>query len=205
MKLYSKNGSCSMAVHVLLNELGVDVTIEPYEENGQPNPELKKLNPRGNVPVIQDGDFHMREGGAILTWLCDEHQSELLPKNGQARAYALQWLMFANATLHPAYGRAFFIMKQADADRAALLDKVVADIQSCWDELESHLEDQDYVCGESITVADILITVIANWSPMIPKDITFGPNCKGLFRRVSERPAYQKALGEEAIEYRVAA
>jgi len=31
----------------------------------------------------------------------------MLPKNGKERATALEWLCFANASLHPAYGKCF--------------------------------------------------------------------------------------------------
>ncbi len=203
--LYSKPGSCSMAVHTVINELGIDVNIEPYQIDGKTNPKLAKINPRGNVPVIEKGDFNMREGGAILAWLCDEHKSELLPASGEKRAEALQWLMFANATMHPAYARVFFLKAAADADRKMLMEKATDIIQKLWDELDEHLDGKDYVCGDSISVGDILLTVIANWSTMLPNKINFGKNCKALFTKVSQRPAFQAAMEDEGISYRIAA
>lgn len=206
--LYYKPGSCSMAVHVLLNELGQEVTLEPFKTpDGEINPELATINPRHQVPVIQDGNFSLREGGAILTWLCDEYQSDLLPRSGKARGEALQWLMFANATLHPAYGRAFILNGQEidESVKKELLADAVTRIQNLWDEVEARLEQNDYICGKQVSIADILLTVIANWSPNLPYTVSFGPRSKALFAKIIQRPAYQKALGAEDIEYKVAA
>jgi hypothetical protein len=54
-------------------------------------------------------------------------------------------------------------------------------------------------------LADILLTVIANWSPNLQQPVTFGPKTKALFQRVVARPAYQLALKEENVTYKVAA
>lgn len=203
--LYAKNGTCSMAVHVLLNELNQPVTMIPHTVNDKVNPELLKVNPRGQVPVLQKDDMIMREGGAILTWLCDEYNSPLLPRKGAERANVLQWLMFANATLHPAYARAFFVMKNAQADKDALLKTAVEAIQVQWNEVEAQLQKTDYVCGKDCMVADILLTVIANWSQYIPMPINFGAKTKAMFKHVIARPSYQKAIEVEHVEYKAAA
>lgn len=208
MKLYYKPGACSLAVHVLLEELGQKFELVPYKNGkGELNEDLKKINPRGNVPTLEDGDFHMREGGAILTWLCDEHQSKLLPRSGKKRAEALQWLMFANATLHPAYATVFFLNAQTmgHAEKSALLNEAALKIQSLWEIVEKQLDGQDYICGYEITVADLLLPVIANWTPNFGLDIAIGKNCKAYFKRVSERPTFQKALKREEIDYKMAA
>lgn len=85
------------------------------------------------------------------------------------------------------------------------MDKAVAMINSLWDEVEQRLSSRKYICGDNMTVADILITVIANWSANIPGTITMGSNTKRLLKEVSSRPAYQKAMESEQVEYKAAA
>lgn len=203
--LFYKPGACSMAVHVLLNELNQPFELKHFKTpDDQTNPELLALNSRGMVPTLKREDgFHMAEGGAILVWLADEHKSSLLPRSGTGRAEALQWLMFANASLHPAYGRLFWLKRQdiADGEKQKLIQAATAAIQSLWDQVEEQLQNQDYISGSQPSVADILFTVIANWVG----DINFGPNSKALFTRISERPAYAKALKAEEITYKAAA
>lgn len=208
-KLYYAAGSCSMAVHVALLECGQDPALERVDlmAGQQRTPEYLAINPRGQVPVLMDGDRVLREGAAILMHVLDKHQSPLMPQSGEARDMAMEWLMFGNATMHPAYSRCFFLKRNAEegAVKEKLMDVAAAQINKLWEEVENRLHKNSYLCGEQITIADILVTVIANWSGNVPRPISFGPHTKKLFQRVIERPSYQRALAVEQVEYKVAA
>ncbi len=208
--LYYLPGTCSMAVHALLNELGEKVKLVNVSvPDGQPrSAEFLKVNPRGNVPVLVDGDTVIREGGAIISYLLDKHNSPMLPKSGSARAKALEWLMFANATMHPAYGRVFFLSKaMPDSDAKTAVMKVAAEkINQLWADVDQQLEKTPFVCGNDVSAADILLSVIANWGHYFPAyPITLGANVKRMIKAVSSRPAFQKALTEETVTYKAAA
>lgn len=205
--LYYSPGSCAMAIHIVLNELGQQVELKPVNLQAPRDPEFLKINPRGNVPVLVDGDTVIREGGAIITYLLDKHKSPMLPKSGAARARALEWLMFGNSTLHPTYGKGFFVMKSAvldDAGRAPLYKEVEAQINKLWADVDTQLTNQPYVCGKDMTAGDILLAVIANWA-YFPVEIKLGTHVKRMIRDVSNRPAFQKALAAEKVEYKAAA
>lgn len=207
--LYYSPGACSMAVHVLLNELNVPYTLEKSTlENGEKNPEFLKVSPRGAVPAITIDGEPMLEGGAILLYLADKHQSPLMPQEGLERARALQMLMFANATLHPAYARMFGLKKSGLAGEVVdnIMDQTFEQINKLWAEVDAMLAKQPYVCGQECTVADILLTVIGNWALSFASDkIKLGSNTKAMFARVIKRPSYQKALASEHVEYKAAA
>jgi glutathione S-transferase len=207
--LYSLPGSCSLAVHVALNEVGATFDVKSISvPDGQPRtPEFLAINPRGNAPVLVTDGFVQREAAAILITLLDENKNALLPASGQARATTLEWLCFANASLHPAYARCFFQHKNLGAAAAEnpLYEPAIAAIQKLWDDIEQRLTTSTYLAGAECSVADILVTVIANWSPMLKKPINFGPKTKALFSRIIARPAYQKAMEAENVTYKVAA
>lgn len=205
-ELYTKAGSCSMAIHAVMNELGLNPKIHVMEQGpaGLKSPEYLKLNPRGNVPFLIEDGKGLIEGGAILTYLCDKHGA-LLPKLGWERAKALQWLAFANATLHPAYSRTFWISSNVpQAAQEETLKNARAQIQALWDYIETELGKSGtvYLAGDEPTAGDFLMTTIANWNPAAYK---FGPKTKAIFQNISARPSYQKALKTEAIEYKAAA
>ncbi len=205
-ELYTKAGSCSMAVHALMNEMGLDPKIHIMEQGpaGLKSPEYLKINPRGNVPCLVENGKAMIEGGAIITYLCDK-EGKLMPKSGWERAQALQWLMFCNATLHPAYGRTFWINANLpEEQREAALKSARSQIQDLWNYVESELEKSgnSYLCGKEPTAADFLMTTIANWNPAA---YNFGPKTKAILKNISARPSYQKALAAENIEYKAAA
>ncbi len=204
-KLYYSAGACSMAIHVALNEIEakfelVNVSVPA----GQPkSAEFLKINPRGAVPVLQIDDFILREGAAILTYLLDTNKNNLLPQSGLERAAALEWLSFANSTLHPSYSRLFFMMRNLGAKYQdnELYKPSVAQVQKHWDEIEEVLNKREFIAGNKLTIADILITVIANWSKNFPNAITFGAKTKAYFSKIVALPSYHKALEAEGVTY----
>lgn len=208
-KLYYSPGACSMAIHVALNECNAEVQLEKVDMMAGQNrsPEFLKLNPRGQVPVLVDGNQVIREGAAQMIHILEKHKSPLLPESGQDRDLALEWLMFGNATLHPAYARVFFLKKNGpeDSTKDVLMETAVKMINKLWEEVETRLNNSTYICGEDLTIADILLTVIANWSPMVPKPIVIGAKTKAMFQKVIDRPAYKKALETEQVTYKMAA
>ncbi len=202
-KLYYKPGACSMAVHIILNEL--NVPFEAIKQDDLKAPDFVKLNPRGQVPLlIVDGE-PVKEGAAIITYLLDTHANNLMPKSGIERAKALEWLMWCNASLHPACSKIFGLKKPS----ADILDVKAKDdlqtlfleqVQSLWDEADARLAKTRYLAGDQVTAADILMAVIANWGVGTP-----GANVKRVLKDVVARPSYQKALAAEQIQYKAAA
>ena len=209
-KLFYSPGACSMAVHICLLECGQSPTlINAGLHDAQRNPEFVKSNPRGQVPVLVEDETIIREGAAQMIHLMEKHGSPLLPKSGPERARALEWLCWGNATLHPAYSKAF-MMKKAFAGNKDAMDAGVKfaceQIQKYWNEADAHLANNKYLAGDTPTMADILMSVIANWSGYFPEgQIIIGQNVKRVIKEMIARPSYQKALAAEQVEYKAAA
>lgn len=202
-KLYYKPGACSMAIHVILNEL--NVPFEAIKQDDLKAPDFLKLNPRGQIPLLIVGGEPIKEGAAIITYLLDTHANDLLPKSGIERAKALEWLMWCNASLHPACSKIFGLKKPAadvlDAKaKEDLQNLYLSQVQELWNEADARLAKTKYLAGDKVTAADILMAVIANWGLGTP-----GANVKRVLKDVIARPSYQKALAAEQIEYKAAA
>lgn len=194
-----------MAVHIALNEINADFELVNVSvPSGQPKSKvLLDVNARGSVPVLQINDFILREGVAILLNLLDNNKNNLLPKSGTERDLTLEWLCFANSTLHPAYSRVFFIMRNlgSEASKNSLYAPTIKNIQNYWDEIEEHLKKSEYLTGNQITIADILLTVIANWSRNFEAKIIYHEKTKAYFTKIISLPSYKKALEIEGIKY----
>lgn len=202
--LYYKPGACSMAVHVILNEL--NVPFEAIEQADLKAPEFLKLNPRGQIPLLVVDGEPVKEGAAMITYLLDTHANDLLPKSGLPRAKALEWLMWCNASLHPAYSKLFGLKKpSADVLDAKAKEELqtlfLTQVQELWNEADARLANTKYLAGDKVSAADILMAVIANWN----MPVTLGTNVKRVLKDVIARPAYQKAIAAEKIEYKAAA
>jgi glutathione S-transferase len=205
-KLYYSPGACSMAVHVVLNELNVKFELEKVSLQDR-DPAFLKINPRGQVPVLMVDGEPVKEGAAILMYLFDTHGSPMMPKSGMARAKALEWLMWANSSLHPAYSRAFSASRifSDKAMQDIAFNAALSSIQSYWDEAEARLGKTKYLAGDQMTAADIMITVFANWGQAFPSKPKLGPNVMRIIREISARPSYRQALETEQVEYKAAA
>jgi glutathione S-transferase len=208
MKLYYASGACSFAVHTMLIESGAKFEVHKIDlQKGEGRtPEFLKLNSRGQIPVLVDGDLVIREGAAILNYLAEKFNSPLMPKSGATRVAAMEWMMFANATLHPAYSRCYFMNRQ-DIDAAAkakVMDACCASVQALWDDVEAQLnKGTKYIAGNEVTIGDTMLCVMANWGIATPPQ--FGPKTKALIAEVSHRPSYQAALAAEGVDYKAAA
>jgi len=208
-KLHYSPGACSLAVHAILNELKLPYTTEKVDLKQPRTPEFSKLNPRGAVPVLEIDGKVLREGASIIISLLEANKSPLLPSTGFEKAKALEWLCFANATLHPAYGKAFSLpyLPLDDASKEKLKGIYATQIQKYWDEIETQVKKEGgYLAGKQPTAADFLVTVIANWTPsLFEGKVKFGPATQNLLKSISARPSYQKALADEGVQYKAVA
>ena len=205
-KLYYKNGSCSLAIHALLNELGQPVelinaaSVKDYKET---------VNAAGSVPVLDDNGTLVREGAAIALYLLEKHKSDMLPTEEPARTNAIQWLMFANASVHPSYSKIFFSASaiKDEAAKEQAMQAAADGVSAAWAVVDAQLAKTKYVTGDKPSAADFMLTIYANWGvthfPQLK--ITFGENVKRLLKDISSRPSYQKALELEHVEYKAAA
>lgn len=207
-QLYYLPGSCALATHAVLAQIG-----QPYETVRMTHASIKepaflKLNPRGNVPLLLDEGFAIREQTAILTYLCDKHgfSGWSTEAGSHARAQSLQWLGYCSATLHPAYGMAFGARAyDSDNTRADVIAMAQKRIQSCWDELNQVLASQTYLGGDEPGPADIFMAVIANWNHKMPFQLSLGPNVMTAIDGVLALPAFQQAMEEQDVSYSLAA
>jgi len=206
MKLYYASGACSMAVHVVLEELGVEFDTQRVDLGAgeHKQPEFLKVNPRGEVGAMEIEGENCSENAAMIIYLNDKHDGSMIPKDGMPRMKAMQWLMFANAGLHGAYSK-FMFGKRNGADDA-FLNIAQENIQKQWDEIERHLNSAgtDFLAGNTVTAADIYTAVVANWG-FINEMPKFGPKTTALLKAVTARPSYQKVMAAEEVEYKAAA
>ncbi len=203
--LYYSPGACSLAIHALLNELNVPFELACVDIHKTDNrkADYLKLNSRGQIPVLIDGELLLRESAAIAIHLLTKHPHPLLPAEEMRRAKALEWLAFCNSSLHQAYGSYFLLSKNLKdpAARQAACELAAKRIGFFWRDVEAHLQTQPYLCVDEVTIADFFLTVIANWTRLVEYKVTLGTHIIQLCNKVIERPSFAKALQTEEIRY----
>jgi len=103
LKVHHLNNSRSQRIVWLLEELGLDYEIVPYQRDATTNlapPELMDVHPLGKSPVIEDGPIKIAESGAIVEYVVDRHGGGRLqpdPKSNEHVAYN-EWLHYSEGS-----------------------------------------------------------------------------------------------------------
>lgn len=204
MKLYYTPGACSLAPHIVLNELGLAFERERVDlRSGKldDGSSFRDINPKGYVPVLRldDGSL-LTEGPAVVQYLADlKPASGLAPAAGTLPRYHLQeWLNFIATELHKQY-TAFFHPKSTDGWKQVAMEMIRLRLGL----LQDTLQRQDYLMGQSFTVADAYLFTVLSWSSHIGLDLSAWPAVQKYLRRIAERPSVKQAIQAEGITIQV--
>ncbi|KMT66734.1 glutathione S-transferase family protein [Catenovulum maritimum] len=196
--LYTLSGSCSTAIHALLNKL--DQTVEIIHFSDVENYHL--LVPTRQVPALQDGEKRLTEGGAIVLYLLKKHNIPISTWGDEDEFH--YWLLFCYATLHPAYGKLFSGLKfmQDGEVKDKYYQALAKQLSELWKIVDTKLESSDFILGDKVSVIDYLVTIYASWGNVFPElEIKLGSNVKNLAQKVSNLPEFQQAYMKEGAEH----
>jgi glutathione S-transferase len=169
MKLYEFAPTRSIRVRWTLQELGVDFeTIQVNLRAGEHRrPEFLKLNPAGKLPVLVDGDLVLTESVAIVLYLAEKYPEKgLLPADPRERAKVNQWLLFAATELEQPLWRIARHKFLYPEDKRQPGDIPVAreDFKAMAAVLEKHMDQRQFVVGDRVTVADLVMAYTLDWA-----------------------------------------
>jgi glutathione S-transferase len=171
-KIYGWKLSGSLATEAALKEAGADYEIIPVNIRAgeQHEAEYGRINPRRQVPALAlpDGSV-MTEGAAILLHIADAHpQSRLAPPPGSSeRAQHDRWLFFFAVNVYEGELRKLNPQKYVTSADCAEAVKTVADsyVEMHYRIFEEALGDGPYTFGDTFTVLDIYVWMLAQWMP----------------------------------------
>ena len=194
--LYYLPNTCSLATHVVLRELDLPLTLV----NKADVDDYSQINPVGVVPVLDNGKRRIREGAAIILHLLEQHHHAESSLSHFDKEQSRQDILFANATMHPAYSRLFFIgqyISDEGAKAQAFLAATDA-INALWEIVDNNLYNQEFLGGSKPSAADIMLTVYSRWGMYFPVDITVGNNAQKMLDAVQRRSSFQASLSAES-------
>jgi len=200
MKLYLKPGACSLAVHIVLEELGLRYETETVDLKGKKTgsgADYLAINPKGYVPALQlDDGTVLTEGPAIVQYLADlKPEKRLAPPNCTLARYQLQsWLTFIGTELHKSFSPLF---NPAAPEEWKQQCRAAIERRLAW--VDGELAGKDYLLGADFTVADAYLYTVAGWTKFVKIDISGYQNLLAYLQRVSARPAVQAALKAEGL------
>jgi glutathione S-transferase len=198
MKLYYSPGACSLAPHIAMRELGIDVDLKKVDLKAKQyeGGDYKQVNGKGYVPAIETPAGVLTEAPVILQYLADQKpEAGLAPKAGDKERYRLQEMLnFITSELHKGFGN-FFNPAMNDGWRQAVIDRL--GVRLDW--LAKQLDGKPYVMGDKFSVADAYLFTILNWAAPSKFDLSKWPTLVAYHKRVGARPKVQEALKAEGL------
>jgi glutathione S-transferase len=190
-----------LRVRWALEEAGIPYGIKLLGQDEKDAPAYRKIQPWGQVPVIEDAGLVLFESAAIVQYLADKSEA-LSPRDPAGRAKVAQWLFAAINSVEPHVSNLanidLFYAKEewAKARRPgeeAFTRMKLASLARRLDGCE-WLEDR-------FTAADLLmVTVlrILRHTDIVSADPVLGP----YLARGEARPAFQRALAAQLAPFK---
>ena len=209
LKLFFAPGACSFVPHAMLElaEVAFEPQMVKLHKGEQRSPEYLALNPRGQVPVLVDGDEVITQIVAILLYLDEKlPMAGILPPAGLERARALQVLAWMNNTVHPTFTHVFMPQKFTDDDAAqkAIRDFGAARYRELLAEIEALAEKAaPWMVGVRPGALDAYALTLLRWggyAGINPQDF---PATWALVQRFAELPGVARAIEREKLQLNV--
>jgi glutathione S-transferase len=196
LKVYGRANSINVRKALwMLEEVGEKFEREDWGRGyrSTDDPAFRKINPVGVVPVIDDGDFRLRESNTIVRYLAEKHgRADLYPKDLRKRATIESWMDWASTDFANGMRPVFhgLIVKNP-----AFVNSVEAGAKEWAGQmqiLDQHLSAAGpYVMGKDFTIGDIPVGLVVNRWFSIPFDKPEFRSVSAYYDKLGERPAYR--------------
>ncbi len=213
MKLYEhpESGN-SHKVRLLLSFLGLEyesVVVDLMTDEQHQAPFLA-VNPRGEVPVLVDDDVTLRDSMAILVYLATRYDErrQWLPKDSAGTAAVMEWLAFAASWIQFGVFTARALVSFGISGNGlphtfkGSLEEARIRGTTSLTIMEQQLSGQDWLCGETPTIADVACFPYIALAPMGDISLEPYPAVQAWIARFKKLPGYLTMPGLENPDYR---
>jgi glutathione S-transferase len=194
----------------LVRDLRVRWALEeaglPYEErligpDDQRSADYRRMQPFGQVPVLEDDGLVLFESGAIVLHIAEQSPA-LLPTDPKLRARARTWAFAALSSIEPhVQNLAEIDLFNADQDWAkARRPAVITRLTTRLGDLAAALGEREYLEGR-FTAGDLLMTTvlrILRHTDLLPSQF---PVLDAYRARCEARPAFGRALAAQMAPF----
>ncbi|PIN16051.1 Glutathione S-transferase [Handroanthus impetiginosus] len=158
-------GACPQRVLACLLELGLEFELIPIDilSGEHKKPDFLLMQPFGQVPAIEDGDFRLFESRAIIRYYAAKCASNgginLLGNTLEERAIVDQWLEVEvnnyNSLIYTMVLQLMVLPRMGQAGDLKLVEDCKGKLEKVLDVYEERLSKSKYLAGERFTIADL--------------------------------------------------
>ena len=206
IKLYYSPGACSLAPHIVLEELGIafEAVLVSLKDGEHKKADFLKINPKARVPALNVDGKVLTETVAILTYLGGGYAERgLWPKDTWKQAEALSLMSWLATSVHIAVAGIFRPERfSAEVPAHAHINATSrAALEKYFAEIDKLLTGKTFAMGGQYTVCDPYLLVFYRWGNRL------GINMKERYpvwakhaQRVASRPTVKRVLEAEGIQ-----
>ena len=208
--LYYSPQSCSLAPHIVLEEIGAPYAIELVTATDglmTGTPAWRAVNPKARVPALSGvpgtaggSEGVLTEAHAILVYLARTNPAVgLLPQGHAGEARAVEWMNWLASNVHAMSFGQIWRPERFVADPAlfpAVQARGMETLQEQYAYIERLLGDgRDWAVPGGYSVVDTYLLVFYRWGGRIGLDMKAAcPEWAALSRRTVARPAVRRVL-----------
>lgn len=201
MKLYMAPGSCTTAIHIILEELEAvfEAHVVSLPAGDHFKPDYVAINPKSTIPTLVRPDgTALTEVPAIAFWLGRNHpRARLWPKDPELETRALELMTYVAGTVH-GQGFARIFAPNAFCQDAEKHEEIQAYgrslVEKCFSILDSQIPPHGYSLGD-YSVVDPVLFYVEFWADKT--GIPLPQNLADHYRRMLTRRAVDQVLREE--------
>ena len=191
---YTHPMSRGRTVRWMLEELGLPYESVVFTDFGgkMKEQEYLAINPMGKVPALKHGETIITECAAICAYLADMFpQKQLAPHfDDPQRGIYYRWLFFAAAPLEAAMMEVALQLVPKESDRTSL---GYGSLALCLKTLEGELQQNDFLCCNRFTTADLYMAELLDFGMNAVKIIEQNPVFTAYIQRHQARESYARA------------
>ena len=199
MKLYS--GPLSMfgaKTEIAIHEKQLDCDIEhvPFSLRTRyepKHPDVLRINPKAQVPVLIDGDVEIFDSTQIFEYLEHAHpEPSLWPSTPLARAKARCWELQSDEVFFPYVIKLMSLRENRENSNT---NEARVGVTQFYDKIEQRLQQQSCIVGDLFTYADIAFIMAHYFAVMLGADISDRHSHIDAWRsRIIQRPSVSRVL-----------
>lgn len=211
LNFYMTPGSCATGIHILLEELELvfSANLVNLVKGDQHQPEFRKINPKGTIPVlVLDDGTALTSFTSIAWWLANHYpKKQLLPDDLVQQAQVLEVLSYCVYQIHgqgftriftPQHYRLPLSEDQSQDELIAATGKGIIEEGFGWI-AQQLAQGGPLPLGKTLSVADAALFYVEFWADKT--DIALPDACVTHYQAMLQRPAVRQVLAEEG--YRI--
>lgn len=198
MKLYSAPGSGNSYKARLLFALnGIDYELVNVDmANGQhKSANFLKINPRGQVPALVDGDVTLWDSQGILVYIARRFAPDWLPLDPGPMGEVMQWMAVAENECIYGMARARAVIRM---NRPWNMEEVQAHGSSGLKVVDGRLNGRDWLVGDRPTLADVAVFPYVALAPEGKLPLDGYPGIQAWIARIKALPGFVGMPGIDA-------